>query len=51
MISYSGRYRVEGKVTPVNAGDICFAAAGVVHGFEDFTEDFAIWIIFYGSVK
>ena len=47
----SGHYRVEGKVTPVNAGDICFDAAGVVHGFEGFTEAFAIWIIFYGPVK
>jgi len=25
-----------------------FVAAGVEHHFEDFTEDLAIWVIFYG---
>ena len=30
---------------------MCFAAAHAEHGFENFTEDFAIWIIFYGPVK
>jgi hypothetical protein len=30
---------------------MCFAAAHTVHGFEDFSDDFAIWIIFYGPVK
>ena len=30
---------------------MCFAAAHAPHGFEDFTDDFAIWVIFYGAVK
>ena len=47
----SGFYRVDGKLTAVAAGDMCFAAAHAEHGFENFTEDFAIWIIFYGPVK
>jgi quercetin dioxygenase-like cupin family protein len=46
-----GFYRADGKVTSVSVGDLCFAAAGTVHGFEKFTQDFAIWIIFYGEVK
>jgi mannose-6-phosphate isomerase-like protein (cupin superfamily) len=47
----SGFYRVDGKLVPVGSGDMCFAAAHAEHGFENFTEDFAIWIIFYGPVK
>jgi mannose-6-phosphate isomerase-like protein (cupin superfamily) len=47
----SGFYRVDGKLTAVGTGDMCFAAAHAEHGFENFTEDFAIWIIFYGPVK
>jgi len=29
-------------------GDCLFAAAGEEHRFEDFTEDFATWVFFYG---
>jgi len=47
----SGRYRVGDAVTAVGAGDLLFAAAHTAHGFEDFTDDFAVWIIFYGPVK
>ena len=25
-----------------------FVAAGVVHRFEEFTEDFGVWVMFYG---
>ncbi len=31
-----------------STGDVLFVAAGVVHRFEDFTEDFSAWVIFYG---
>lgn len=30
------------------AGDAVFVAAGVVHRFVDFSEDFASWVIFWG---
>jgi mannose-6-phosphate isomerase-like protein (cupin superfamily) len=30
------------------AGDLMFVAAGTEHWFEDFTEDLAVWVIFYG---
>ncbi|MFT6051034.1 MAG: mannose-6-phosphate isomerase-like protein (cupin superfamily) [Halioglobus sp.] len=29
-------------------GELLFVPAGVVHRFEDFTEDFSTWVIFYG---
>lgn len=31
-----------------NAGDCLFVAAGVEHRFEDFSDDFVVWVIFYG---
>ena len=29
-------------------GDVLFVPAGVVHRFEEFSDDFATWVIFYG---
>jgi len=29
-------------------GDALFVAAGVVHRFENFSEDLAVWVMFYG---
>lgn len=29
-------------------GDFLFAPAGVAHRFEEFSEDFAVWVLFYG---
>lgn len=33
---------------PFAAGDLLFAPAGSVHRFEDFSDDFATWVLFYG---
>jgi mannose-6-phosphate isomerase-like protein (cupin superfamily) len=30
------------------AGDLLFVPAGVSHRFEDFSDDFCTWVIFYG---
>jgi mannose-6-phosphate isomerase-like protein (cupin superfamily) len=30
------------------AGDFIFIAAGVEHWFEDFSDDLAVWVVFYG---
>jgi len=30
------------------AGDVLFVPAGVPHRFENFTEDLAVWVVFYG---
>ena|SRR2546421_6651647 len=29
-------------------GDLLFVPAGVVHRFENFTEDLVVWVVFYG---
>ena len=29
-------------------GDFLFAPAGLVHRFEDFTDDLVVWVLFYG---
>ena len=29
-------------------GDVLFVPAGVAHRFEDFSDDLAVWVIFYG---
>jgi len=29
-------------------GDLLFVPAGVVHRFEDFTDDLMVWVMFYG---
>jgi mannose-6-phosphate isomerase-like protein (cupin superfamily) len=31
-------------------GDLLFVPAGVVHRFEDFTDDLVVWVIFYGPL-
>jgi mannose-6-phosphate isomerase-like protein (cupin superfamily) len=33
---------------PFGPGDVLFVPAGVEHRFEEFTEDFATWVVFYG---
>jgi hypothetical protein len=32
----------------VEPGTLLFVAAGRPHRFEDFTADFATWVLFYG---
>jgi mannose-6-phosphate isomerase-like protein (cupin superfamily) len=33
---------------PFGAGDMLFVPAGVIHRFEDFSDDFCTWVMFYG---
>jgi mannose-6-phosphate isomerase-like protein (cupin superfamily) len=33
---------------PCIPADLLFAAAGVIHRFEDMSSDFATWVMFYG---
>jgi quercetin dioxygenase-like cupin family protein len=47
----SGRYRVQDTVTNVTTGDVLFCAAHVAHGFEDISDDFSVWVLFYGPIK
>jgi mannose-6-phosphate isomerase-like protein (cupin superfamily) len=38
----------DGKRESFESGDLLFVAAGVDHRLEDFTEDLAMWRVFYG---
>jgi mannose-6-phosphate isomerase-like protein (cupin superfamily) len=38
----------DGERDPFAPGDLLFVAAGTEHRFEDFTEDLAVWVVFYG---
>jgi len=38
----------DGKRDPFESGDLLFVAAGIEHHYEDFTEDLALWRVFYG---
>jgi mannose-6-phosphate isomerase-like protein (cupin superfamily) len=48
VASGTGWFVCESKRMRFSAGDVLFAAAGEVHRFEDFTDDFVVWVMFYG---
>lgn len=48
VISGSGYFRNGDERNPFKPGDLMFVPAGVVHRFEDFTDDFSTWVMFYG---
>ncbi|HZS32746.1 MAG TPA: cupin domain-containing protein [Methylomirabilota bacterium] len=48
VASGRGTFVVGGQRVPFGPGDVLFAAAGVEHRFEAFSEDFATWVVFYG---
>jgi mannose-6-phosphate isomerase-like protein (cupin superfamily) len=49
VVAGSGTF-VRGDVrVPFATGDALFAPAGAVHRFEAFSDDLAVWVIFYGA--
>lgn len=48
VISGSGTFVNGGVRRPFEPGEVLFVPAGTEHRFEDFTEDFATWVFFYG---
>ena len=38
----------EGRRSPFDTGDLLFVAAGVEHHYADFSDDLALWRVFYG---
>jgi len=38
----------DGRRDSFEAGDLLFVAAGVEHRFEEFSDDLAVWVVFYG---
>ena len=47
VISGTGTFFNGGQRRPFRPGDLLFVPAGVEHRFEDFSEDFSTWVIFY----
>jgi mannose-6-phosphate isomerase-like protein (cupin superfamily) len=43
-----GEFVCGGARQPFVPHDVLFAAAGVEHRFENFSDDFAVWVFFYG---
>ena len=48
VITGNGTFVHGDRRDPFEPGDFLFVAAGVPHRFEDFTDDLAVWVIFYG---
>ncbi|HEY6306487.1 MAG TPA: cupin domain-containing protein [Candidatus Angelobacter sp.] len=48
VVAGRGWFVNEGRRISCSPGDVLFAAAGEVHHFEDFSEDFVVWVVFYG---
>lgn len=44
----TSRFMLEGSATDVTVGDALFVPAHAEHRFEDFSPDFATWVVFYG---
>lgn len=43
-----GAFVLDDERFNVSVGDALFVPAGTMHRFENFSEDFAAWVIFYG---
>jgi len=47
VIAGHGYFHIGGEYQACSAGDVLFVAAGVEHRFEEFSDDFTTWAIFY----
>ena len=43
----SSAFWLNGQTQQVQAGDVLFVPAGAPHRFEDFSDDFVTWVVFY----
>ena len=48
VVSGRGHYFDGRGHRPFKPGDLLFAPAGCAHRFEEFTDDLAVWVLFYG---
>jgi mannose-6-phosphate isomerase-like protein (cupin superfamily) len=48
VVQGSGQFRNGDVRHPFGPGDLLFVPAGVVHRFENFSDDLAVWVVFYG---
>ena len=51
VASGTARYRWDRGETIIGPGDMMFAAAHTPHGYDQFSEDFSVWVMFYGPKK
>lgn len=49
IVQGSGTFFLDGKRFLFKKQDVIFVPAGIEHRFEDFTDDFMTWVIFYGQ--
>jgi mannose-6-phosphate isomerase-like protein (cupin superfamily) len=49
IASGTGQFVRNGEVVFFSTGDVLFVPAGMEHRFQNFSEDFATWVIFYGE--
>ena len=49
VVAGTGEYVCGDTRQPFGPSDLLFAAAGIVHRFENFSDDLTLWVIFYGS--
>ena len=48
VVSGKGTFVHGERRDPFGPGDFLFVPAGLPHRFEDFTDDLAVWVLFYG---
>ena len=48
VISGRGDFVLGSERRSFGPGDVLFAPAGALHRFEGFSDDFAVWVFFYG---
>jgi mannose-6-phosphate isomerase-like protein (cupin superfamily) len=44
----TGVFEKAGETRPFGPGDVIFVEAGAEHRFEAFSDDFAVWAVFWG---
>lgn len=49
IASGSGEFIKGDELFTFTTGDVLFVPAGVEHHFENYSSDFATWVIFYGK--
>ena len=49
VVAGRGTFLCEGERFAFETGDALFARAGAVHRFENFSDDLAVWVMFYGA--
>jgi mannose-6-phosphate isomerase-like protein (cupin superfamily) len=51
IVSGRGIFNRDGERVPFAPHDVLFVPAGMAHRFEEFSEDFVTWVIFYGPYR